>query len=157
MKEKITIRLLEFNDSQQVIDLGRIIHKESHYNFLPYEEMKIQELIMVTLKNPQSNVCFVAEYDGKIIGALCGFIAAYIMNYELFAQDLGLWILPKKRGTWAAKKLLDTFEYWAKQKGCKEIMLSITSNINSDRTAQFYEKLGYTNLGAICRKRIGGK
>ena len=28
---------------------------------------------------------------------------------------------------------------------------------NQDRTSQFYEKLGYTNLGAVCRKRIGGK
>ena len=84
-------------------------------------------------------------------------IVAYVMNYELFAQDLGLWVLPKKRGTWAAKKLLDTFEYWAKKRGCKEIMLSITSNINQDRTSQFYEKLGYTNLGAVCRKHIEGE
>jgi len=157
MKETITIRPLEFNDSQQIIELGRIIHKESYYNFLPYEEMKIQELIMVTLKNPQSNVCFVAEQDNKIIGALCGFVVPYTMNFNLFAQDLGLWVLPKKRGTFAAKKLLNVFEIWANNLGCEEIMLSITSNINSDRTAQFYEKLGYTNLGAICRKRIGGK
>jgi len=157
MKEKIKIRELEFNDSQQIIELGRIIHKESYYNFLPYEEMKIQELIMVTLKNPQSNVCFVAEQDNKIIGALCGFIVPYTMNFRLFAQDLGLWVLPKSRGTLAAKKLLNVFEVWANSLGCDEIMLSITSNINQDRTAQFYEKLGYTNLGVVCRKRIGGK
>jgi len=148
---------LEFNDSQQIIELGRIIHKESYYNFLPYEEMKIQELIMVTLKNPQSNVCFVAERDNKIIGALCGFIVPYTMNFRLFAQDLGLWVLPKSRGTLAAKKLLNVFEVWANSLGCDEIMLSITSNINQDRTAQFYEKLGYTNSGVVCRKRIGGK
>ena len=79
------------------------------------------------------------------------------MNFRLFAQDLGLWVLPKSRGTLAAKKLLNVFEVWANSLGCDEIMLSITSNINQDRTAQFYEKLGYTNLGAICRKRIGGK
>ena len=157
MKEKIKIRELGFKDSQQIIELGKIVHEESYYKFLPYEEMKIQELIMVTLKNPDSNVCFVEEQNGKIIGALCGFIVAYVMNYELFAQDLGLWVLPKKRGTWAAKKLLDTFEYWAKKRGCKEIMLSITSNINQDRTSQFYEKLGYTNLGAVCRKHIEGE
>ena len=157
MKEKIKIRELEFNDSQQIIELGRIIHKESYYNFLPYEEMKIQELIMVTLKNPQSNVCFVAEQDNKIIGALCGFIVPYTMNFRLFAQDLGLWVLPKSRGTLAAKKLLNVFEVWANSLGCDEIMLSITSNINQDRTAQFYEKLGYTNSGVVCRKRIGGK
>jgi len=109
MKETITIRPLEFNDSQQIIELGRIIHKESYYNFLPYEEMKIQELIMVTLKNPQSNVCFVAEQDNKIIGALCGFVVPYTMNFNLFAQDLGLWVLPKKKRNICCKKTITCF------------------------------------------------
>ncbi len=65
-----------------------------------------------------------------------------------------LYVTPDRRGTLAAKRLIKYLECWAEMKGCKELALSITSDINIKRTGKFYKLLGFSDVGRIYRKQL---
>ena len=142
----INIRGLKESDSDQIVELAKSEHNESYYNFLTFSEDKIRAL--------DGTICYVAEEHGKIIGFICGYLIMYISTNDFFTQDLTIYVTPDKRGTLAAKKLIKYLECWAEMKGCKELALSITSNINTERTGKFYKLLGFSDVGRIYRKQL---
>lgn len=150
----INIRGLKESDSDQIVELAKSEHNESYYNFLTFSEDKIRALIKTTIAMPDGTICYVAEEHGKIIGFICGYLIMYASTNDFFTQDLTIYVIPDKRGTLAAKKLIKYLECWAEMKGCKELALSITSNINTERTGKFYKLLGFSDIGRIYRKQL---
>ena len=150
----INIRGLKESDSDQIVELAKSEHNESYYNFLTFSEDKIRALVKTTIAMPDGTICYVAEEHGKIIGFICGYLIMYISTNDFFTQDLTIYVTPDKRGTLAAKKLIKYLECWAEMKGCKELSLSITSNINAERTGKFYKLLGFSDVGKIYRKQL---
>ena len=150
----IKIRGLEESDSDQIVELAKSLHNKSYYNFLTFSEDKIRALIKTTIAMPDGTICYVAEEHGKIIGFICGYLIMYASTNHFFTQDLSLYVTPDRRGTVAAKRLIKYLECWAEMKGCKELALSITSDINIKRTGKFYKLLGFSDVGRIYRKQL---
>tara|TARA_R100000750_G_C2313393_1_gene83405 strand:- start:255 stop:725 length:471 start_codon:yes stop_codon:yes gene_type:complete len=150
----IKIRGLEESDSDQIVELAKSLHNKSYYNFLTFSEDKIRALIKTTIAMPDGTICYVAEEHGKIIGFICGYLIMYASTNDFFTQDLSLYVTPDRRGTVAAKRLIKYLECWAEMKGCKELALSITSDINIKRTGKFYKLLGFSDVGRIYRKQL---
>ena len=150
----IKIRGLEESDSDQIVELAKSLHNKSYYNFLTFSEDKIRALIKTTIAMPDGTICYVAEEHGKIIGFICGYLIMYSSTNDFFTQDLSLYVTPDRRGTVAAKRLIKYLECWAEMKGCKELALSITSDINIKRTGKFYKLLGFSDVGRIYRKQL---
>jgi GNAT superfamily N-acetyltransferase len=150
----INIRGLKESDSDQIVELAKSEHNESYYNFLTFSEDKIRALVKTTIAMPDGTICYVAEEHGKIIGFICGYLIMYASTNDFFTQDLSLYVTPDRRGTVAAKRLIKYLECWAEMKGCKELALSITSDINIKRTGKFYKLLGFSDIGRIYRKQL---
>ena len=150
----IKIRGLEESDSDQIVELAKSLHNKSYYNFLTFSEDKIRALIKTTIAMPDGTICYVAEEHGKIIGFICGYLIMYASTNDFFTQDLSLYVTPDRRGTVAAKRLIKYLECWAEMKGCKELALSITSDINIKSTGKFYKLLGFSDVGRIYRKQL---
>lgn len=72
-------------------------------------------------------------------GMLAGMITPFTFGVDLIATEVVWWVEPDKRNTKVGKELLDAFEDWARNEGCRLItMISI-----DDALGKYYEKRGY--------------
>lgn len=143
------------SDAEQGIILGRVMHAESVYKKLPYDDVKIRKLVAGALA---SDDCFVrVAYDGtqkKIIGFMLGYVSEYFFCTDKIAQDMALFVEPNARGQSAGLQLIKAFEEWAKTKKVKEVCFGITTGVDIPRTAQLYLIMGYQIVGLVHKKEF---
>ena len=78
----------------------------------------------------------------------CVGFGAFVVNpsffgHDLTASDLMLYVVPEKRGSTIAHRIIKKYEEWAISQNVTEISLGISTGISVERTSKFYEALGY--------------
>ena len=132
------------------------MHQEGEYRFLPFEESRCVALLERCLKQPDSWCALVAEDGEEIAGMLVGYKSNYVFCSEVVACDLAFYVRPNRRGSFAATTLIRRFSAWARECGAREICLCTSLNIRSERTAAFYQKLGFRQVGGVFKGRFDG-
>jgi GNAT superfamily N-acetyltransferase len=150
----MTIRLMTADDVDYVVALGIEMHEESRYNKFPLDIYKCKMLMYEVVDNPKQYCGYVYVYDGKIEGAIVGYVNEFYFGNELIAQDLGLFVRKNRRGCMAAVNLVKMYEAWAKENHADEIQLGLTTGVDHDRTSKLYEKLGFKASGTVFKKEI---
>lgn len=147
-------------DIPAMIRVGAMMHAESpRYRHMDYAEDKIEALMRQslegTLTSPAVGGIFLAEEEGKIVGAFWGFIDELFCSHTKVAGDRVFYIIPEYRGkSRIAVKLLLTFERWAKEQGAEELLPGVSSMIDDELAVEFYEAFGYKFFGRTAFKRI---
>jgi len=140
-------------DFPTLIAMGREMRDESpRFARLGYSPERCHELLAGLSTSPQGLV-LVAEQDGLIVGMLLGLASRHFFSDDITASELVVYVAPDARGGSAAVKLIRHFEAWAVEKGAADIVLGVSTEVHADRTAQFYERLGYLPSGHSLIKR----
>jgi len=113
-------------------------------NFLeasPYKELGDKDIIRNVLTNIVKGDT--REFIGIIspeVGFILGSATPFLFGPHLLATEIAWWVEPEARGTGEGLKLLEAFEYWAKNvAGAKLVsMTSLDKNVE-----KFYKKNGY--------------
>lgn len=96
----------------------------------------------------------VAEYNGKIIGYLLGFIEKNppILNdsHHAFICDLAVTEIWRNKGI--GTELMDEFVKWVKEKGMKEVLLYVVPE--NKNAIKLYENFNYKTIFQSMRKMI---
>lgn len=85
-------------------------------------------------------VGILAFEDDKPIGMIGGAIAYFIFGGVKYATEVAWWVEPEYRKSGIGKELIEAFEYWANQVGCKFVSMSALDK----ELPKFYEKLDYS-------------
>ena len=149
----MSIRTMEARDIRFVVELGRSMHQEGEYRFLPFEGSRCVAVLERCLKDPKEWCALVAESNGEIVGMLVGYKSNYLFCSETVANDLALYVRPDRRGGIAAARLIRGFAAWASQSGAREACLSTSLNVHSYRTGRFIERLGFQQVGGVFKRR----
>lgn len=112
------------------------------------------EKLRIILAQPNTVCILIRDEDGAYYGGIIGAVFEHFFSDDLVAGDMGLFIVPEKRGASAAVKLIRAFEDWARSVGAKEVHLGQTTGVEIDRTRKLYESLGYTVVGFASRKEL---
>lgn len=147
------IRRMEAKDIAACVHLGSLVHAEGSYHFIPYDEIKVAQLLREAISNPDM-FAVVAETDAKYIGVLIGLVTPYFFSGERIAQDLAVYVRPDFRGGHVGSGLLHEFVKWAQSRDCKEICMGITTGIDTERAMKVYEKFGFKEAGRVMKRRI---
>lgn len=140
-------------DFPTLIAMGQELCAESpRFSRLTYSPDRCLELLAGLSVSPQGLV-LVAEQEGAIVGMLLGFVSKHFFAEELTASELVVYVTPEARGGNAVVKLLRHFEVWATEQGAADIVLGVSTEVHADRTAQLYQRLGYTPSGHTLVKR----
>jgi GNAT superfamily N-acetyltransferase len=150
----MVIRRGREEDIDRLVELGRELHLESRYAWLPFEDGKVRESIYSFLGDPQYKCGLVAEENGVLIGALAGYLADYFFCNSTVASDAMFFVARSHRGSMAAGALLRAFREWAKSRGAQELCIGVSSGIDEDKTGVFYEVLGLTRGAVIYKQRL---
>lgn len=150
------VRPVQREDVVPLVEIGKVMHKESVYAHLDYDIEKLHQLGEGIAANPDSDwAAFTAiAATGERIGMLVGYIAEHTFGRDKVAQDFINFVLPERRGIMAGKAMIHMFEDWAKRKGVAEVYLGITTGVEVERTAKLYERLGYERAGILFKKRV---
>uniref|UniRef100_A0AAU6W040 Aminoglycoside acetyltransferase n=1 Tax=Pseudomonas phage Ulina01 TaxID=3138549 RepID=A0AAU6W040_9CAUD len=99
--------------------------------------------------------CFLIVFDdNEAVGFLWGFCCALPWNPAKLAMDTLLYVEPHYRGSRAGYKLVKAWEEWARERGATSVQLSVASGIHEDKTAEFYQRMGYNHIGTEYRKEL---
>ena len=148
------VRPIEEHDIDVCIEMGEAMHQESRYSPYEFNKDKILQLINATFTNPKSYSMFVVEDDEDIVGLLVGVCVEYWFGTDKQTADLAIYVKPEKRGTSAVGRLIRAYEKWASNLGIKEIGVSTSTGVDTERTRGLFQRLGYTPAAYAYSKRI---
>lgn len=149
------VRKATLEDMERAAELAREMWAESGgwYAAFDLNEAKYHELMVAMIQSPKH--CVLAyERDGEVIGGIAGGLAEMPATDVKVACDMFLFVTPDQRGTIAAARLVKAFVKWAEEVGAHGVSMGISTNINPERTGRLYEKLGFTNVGALYTMRL---
>lgn len=136
-----------------MLRLARAMHEESPvYNPYEFDDDRLMGWVNLCLTNPDW-LCLIAWDEFDPIGFIAVGCAPMIFSNDKTIDDLGLFVLPRKRGGTAALRLVKAMEHWAKAKGSC-IRLGITTGTNNSAAQKFLERFGYVQTGVLLTKPI---
>ena len=150
----MVIRVLLQEDIDALTELGSEMHQESDYAFLPYDRGRVRTLILQYIEDRTTRCGLVAEDDQTLIGMIGGVLIEYYFCEETLVADEVLFVKRERRGSMAALRLIRGLQEWAVRRGARELCLSVSTNVHSETTGRFYERLGFAHVGGIFKKRL---
>jgi len=97
----------------------------------------------------------VVENKGEIVGAAVFESVSPYWSSSLILECRILYVQKPYRGKSVAVRLLKEVDKVGKQRGCVSVHVGTTSGIETERTSQWYERLGFNKLGYEYRKEVG--
>lgn len=150
----IEVRPLEEGALTPLVDLTKAMHGEApQYRDYPFEPFKLFDWGRLCLTDPNW-LCLLAWEGETPIGFIAVGCVEMIFNRETTVDDLGLYVIPEKRGSTAALRLVRAMEAWATKTGSRTIRLGITTGVEAERSAKFLARLGYEQTGLMLTKRL---
>lgn len=157
----ILIRPIERDDLPRLIELAHEMKSEiKGYGNHEIDEKKLVELGESIIASPDEYCGFAAFYDDKLVGFFAGAITEVFFGRSLTAYDITFYVAKPYRksinGSFVASMLLAQFEAWAMRKGAKDMLLGITTEVDTEHTERFYNRRGFRTCGVFVKKEIGG-
>lgn len=141
-------------DLPRVSSLAWDMHQESFYRDNDFQVSRIRAIWDQNVTLPGMYCLMVAEDAGEVIGVFAGVTFNHFFGNDRVSSDLILYVTPEHRGGSAAPRLVKAYEQWARRIGVKEIQIGVSTGVHEERTAQFFQKLGFGHKAIYFRKRI---
>lgn len=148
------IRTAQKEDIPALVDMSRSMQQESpRYKDVSFNCEVMSNFLELRIGNPDCCI-FLSEENGEIVGMIGGIICPYFFSLdESYASDLGLYVTPEMRGGRHAYALIKEYEAWACGKGIKPENITLgLSATNDPKAHEFFQRLGYIQIGALYRK-----
>lgn len=135
------------------------------YAPLFWEEIKGNELagklslesfsnfIEIGFKN-ENLVGWFSEDNNKIEGGILFSIVSDIFTNKILLKEIFWFVLPEKRNSWVAYKLIKEAEKFATENNIDSIFMAHMANPNPEKLSIFYKKIGYNFVQAEYLKKI---
>lgn len=140
-RDLLKIRKVKPEDARKWHVLVNKVWRYAYYHIFPEEvfverDNKLEEKVKNfddKILNDNKNIAYVAEYDGEIIGIMCGSINS---SYEYFNSEyadlIALYIEPKFHVYGIASCFKEIFEQWAIENGASKYVIGVLKdNINA--------------------------
>lgn len=149
------IRTATPDDVEQLVMLGRWAHAESpRYRGIEFDVERAKDFAHAMLRNPWA-AFIVADDAGVLVGAFGGIVVPHFFSDERYASDVFMYVVPERRGSYVAVRLLRRWEAILRNDGrVRESLLGISSEVASDRTRNLYKRLGYRDAGYLMVKHV---
>lgn len=136
----------QFEDIPRLVEIGQVMGQESpRWSRLEYSADKVAQMIDSLLRTADGLV-LVSRVDNEITGGIMAVARSNWMSHDVIAQEIALFILPEHRASFTACRLISAMVAWSKAKGAKWIEAGISTGVHTERTAQLYERLGFSRF-----------
>jgi hypothetical protein len=141
----VSIRAANIKDLEQLVALGKWMHKESpRLSRLTYSHERAEGFMRMLLTDLRGGVFVSERRAGEIVGFIAGFADAHLTSNDIVALVSMFFILPDARVSIDAQRLVCVMRSWAAKKGAKWVDAGVWTGIEPEKTAKLYEAFGYT-------------
>lgn len=138
------IRKALLEDLPVLLQLGELMHAESpRYSRLTFSMERAGKTLRFLIENAEG-VVFVAEEAGQIIGGIGGLASAHWSSEDVVADEVFFFLLPNRRGRFAASRLICALRAWADLRGAHWLSAGLSTGLPPERMAALYKRLGFT-------------
>jgi GNAT superfamily N-acetyltransferase len=149
----VIARLAMPEDADAIVAIARQNAEETK-ELDRFSERRVREVIDEYLKEGDP-VIYVSESRRRVTGVLVAGTGRLDYRDGFFVSQRVLCVLPEYRGTRAAVLLVKALIEWAKRLGATDVFGGNDSNLDSERTARFFERFGFDRVGYCMRMRLG--
>lgn len=86
----------------------------------------------------------VVRHSGRVVAAMGCLRVPDLYTGEMVASEVFWFVLPEHRGVGLA--LLDAYEKWARDEGCREVRMIHLSGLMPERLKALYQRRGYCEV-----------
>lgn len=152
---RFAIRQYNKSDIDDCVRFGRLMHGESAFFDIPFEESIVRGLLNLAVDKEQYYGIVARDANSnELIGFGLYFLGPYFFSSKGAVYDMVTYVVPSWRGSTLGKRLITHAERWGKDKGAYEVILGTTTKINTEMVEKFYEALGYDRVGSVYKLRI---
>lgn len=143
------IRAAVKEDIPRLIEIGKTMHAEARrFKKFTYVPAKVY-LVLSNLVDNENGFLRVAVQDGEVVGGLAAAVEPQWFSTGMMAYDMGLFILPEKRGTPAAAEMVTQYVTWAREKNAVITQFGISTGVHIASTGALLEHLGFKPSGFL--------
>jgi GNAT superfamily N-acetyltransferase len=129
-------------DWAHILPVARQLHEESWFRNFDFDPDMARQFFDACLFDPMF-FAIVAEQEGVIAGFFVAAATRHIFGRDLYACDMLFYLAPEHRSGMTAARMIRAYEAWCRIKKVKEIHIGVSSGISTERTAEFYRRMGY--------------
>jgi GNAT superfamily N-acetyltransferase len=128
----------------------RMAHESPRFSHSTFDMDRCLNLLHTLTSSEDGLVLVVGD---EPIGMLLGLVTEQFFSADRIAQELVVYMLPEHRGGRDVVRMIQAFEDWAVARGAREITLGVSTEVNTERTAAMYRRLGFVDSGVTLVKR----
>lgn len=148
-----TARFAEHEDVPEIIGLLGEMHRESRFAEYPLDTEKLSVMVHRVIEHIDG-ACIVAADSDSFAGVLIGGVAEFFFSRARHAEAQIIYVLPGRRGGWAAIRMENVFRQWAGNTDAVEVSAGDSASVPGTSMDAFYTRIGYQALGRNYVKRL---
>ncbi len=149
----ITLKKASKEDTEHFISLGKEMHREGAFSFLPFNENRVRRGALHYIRE-ESACAFLVFRDTECIGMHVGSLTHYFFSDALLASGLVTYVRPEFRGGRAAVLLVKEFIDWGKEKKAAEVYIGVSLGVNLEKSHKFFKHFGFNYVGGNYKLRL---
>ncbi len=142
----VTLAKASSADVGHFVSLGKEMHQEGAFGFLPFNEKKCREGALNHIRD-RNSCAFLVFSNAECIGMHLGSLTQYFFCDALLAAGLVTYVRPQFRGGRAALLLIRTFIDWGKERHAAEVYIGVSLGVNVSNSHKFFKHCGFRHVG----------
>ena len=143
------VRLALEHEEDLIVEMARINMQTR--SDLTFNEARCRETFRDYIRSASPTI-WVAEDGAGVVGMLVADFYLHRAANGLFTTQEVLFVKPERRGGRAAALLMKQLIDWSRELGANEIIGGNDNDFNSEQTARFLGKFGFSRVGYAMRK-----
>lgn len=144
------IREATHDDVPRLVDLARVMHAEApNFRDLPFDGDRLAATLRGLVNNPRGFAWLLEDEDGETVGALVALAVPHFFSPSLVSCDLGLFVLPERRGGMGVVRLLNAYRAWSHEIGATKVQIGLMTGVHVEHTRALLERLGWHCAGLV--------
>tara|TARA_R110000764_G_scaffold237381_1_gene333484 strand:- start:403 stop:870 length:468 start_codon:yes stop_codon:yes gene_type:complete len=152
----VYIRRLRETDLPSVLKISKWLHENSRYKVFSYNEVKVRNLLSLSLKpnSPVFVVVALKQGSDDILGYFHGYVDEHYFSDMKYAGEWAVCILPQHRrhAPKILKNMVLAFEKWGRKNGAEEISIAASTEVYGTGYNKFLKRMGYRDVGFLAVK-----
>lgn len=152
------IKVIEVRVNDHIKDIENLalINRNECAPHIPFDPYAIWHTAQTVFKDDErKNInAWMAYQDGEPIGYAVAYCSSFFFNFENIAKLELLYVIPAKRGTWAAIRLVKAFEEWGRLNGSLQLYVGVarTDKDEAKKIRKLFPRMGYEWCGSYYLK-----
>lgn len=150
------LKIAGFEDIEDIKRMSNRFYSASPYGGLEIDQEKVEAVITDFLDSDKTEKVIILSCSDRPRGMIAGIAQEFLFNRKRIALEAIWWMDPEYRNGREAIKLVEAYEYWAKNVAKTDlIQLSLLTTEQAPQIEKFYSRRGYRLSEKSFYKELG--